>query len=107
MTEPLAEDLSSMTSAITLVSAHRSALRTNESTYFECDPLASASHAGRVKRVNVFDRPRLEQARSPRLSGIGRANAGAPLPPLTHTPAPGGPDQQIPPGRLALAAEPA
>jgi hypothetical protein len=35
-----AEDASAITSAIPLDSAHRSALRTNERTYFECDSLA-------------------------------------------------------------------
>jgi hypothetical protein len=40
MIEPLAEDASAITSAIPRVSAHRSALRTNERTYFECDSLA-------------------------------------------------------------------
>ena len=67
MTEPLAEDLSSMTSAIPLVSAHRSALRTNERTYFECDSLAlSQACATGVQQVVALAHP-------PR--SAGRANA--------------------------------
>jgi hypothetical protein len=83
MIEPLAEDASAITSAIPRVSAHRSALRTNERTYFECDSLAfvagrcglavTTAAAGSLQQVVALAHP----ARS---AGRRMAFAASPLP---------------------------